>query len=387
MSIQRRLNVFVLTVTVFTAVGLAGRPKSLSIFHFDVNTGDATLILTPAGRGILIDAGDRSRGKDPIIKFLDRAKADGRLTSLDYTIATHYDADHIGGMDEVLKSQWHPQEAALDRGDIFLPPFNHKYVEEHCRGIDPNKSESIVQWGTAPSSTCGRKASCQIIQYFTAAKAKGKRKTVKPGDVLKFDNGIRLTTLVVNAKDIDGHTVDVHFNGRKPDCAANDLSIGMLLEYGQFRYLIAGDLTGVRAKKVANVEKLIMDDAKDVDVYRINHHGSDTSSSDDFVKATSPTVVIVSNGKKFQHPREKVIKRILTLQPKPVVYLTNRPDMNNSKAWKAPKKQVADENYKGYDGTIEISVGREKYRVFRWRDGKRIDKGDLYEIKPSAQQQ
>jgi beta-lactamase superfamily II metal-dependent hydrolase len=78
-------------------------PPRMSIFHFDVNTGDATLIVSPDGHGVLIDAGDRGRGINPISEFLNRAKDDGVLTSLDYVIATHYDADHIGGMDELLK--------------------------------------------------------------------------------------------------------------------------------------------------------------------------------------------------------------------------------------------------------------------------------------------
>jgi len=114
----------------------------------------------------------------------------------------------------------------------------------------------------------------------------------------------------------------------------NDLSIGILVKYGDFRYLVAGDLTGNRTKKVAEVEQLIVDDVADLDVYHANHHGSTTSSVPDFMEAIKPTVVIVSNGRDHNHPSRTVIENnILSLDPKPEVYLTNH--NNQQHAWKA----------------------------------------------------
>ena len=130
---------------------------------------------------------------------------------------------------------------------------------------------------------------------------------------------------------------------------------------------------------MANVEALIEDDAADVDVYRINHHGAETSSSEEFMEAIAPTVVIVSNGTQFDHPRDTVIQGILGLDPEPVVYLTNRTE--RPLAWNAPAAQVADEDYDDYDGIVEIAVWRQTCRVYRWRDGNRIDSGNQYQIK------
>ena len=126
-----------------TSIAEAAPPR-LSIFHFDVNTGDATLIISPDGHGVLIDAGDQGRGLNPIREFLDHARRENVLTSLDYVISTHYDADHIGGMDEVLTHGWYPAIAALDRGNAFLPPFDRQYVQNSCRGIDPDQAEQLV---------------------------------------------------------------------------------------------------------------------------------------------------------------------------------------------------------------------------------------------------
>ena len=139
-------------------------------------------------------------------------------------------------------------------------------------------------------------------------------------------------------------------------------------------------LTGDPAQKVANVEGLIADDAADVDVYHVNHHGSKTSSSVAFMQVIQPTVAIVSNGQSFCHPAGTVIKdRILAVSPKPDVYVTNRP---SSCAWQAPAKAVADHNREKFDGIIEIGVWRKTYRVWRWRNGQRLDDpGVQYRIK------
>jgi beta-lactamase superfamily II metal-dependent hydrolase len=80
---------------VFFAGAAFAAPPKMSIYHFDVNTGYATLIVSADGRAVLIDAGDRGRGINPIVEFLNRARGDRAIQSLDFTIATHYDADLI----------------------------------------------------------------------------------------------------------------------------------------------------------------------------------------------------------------------------------------------------------------------------------------------------
>jgi len=359
-----------------------GAPPRMRIFHFDVNTGDATLIVSPNGEGVLIDAGDRGTSAEHVIRFLDRAREDGVLISLEYTIATHYDADHIGGMDQVLAAGWYPEQAALDRGDTLLPAFDREYVEDRCSGVeDVQAAQDLVPWGTAPEESCPRRASCQIVEYFLAAEDGGKRETINPGDAFRLDHGIEFLTLVANAEDLDGDTVDVHFSRRRDDCAANDLSVGVLVKFGDFRYLVAGDLTGDSDQEVADVEELIKDDAADVDVYHVNHHGSETSSSLDFMEAIRPTVAVVSNGGAHGHPRRTVIEaRIFRVSPQPAVYLTNRnPDED---AWQGEDDVVSDLDRFGFDGMVELQIWRRSYRVFIWRDGAPVTPGTRFFIKP-----
>jgi hypothetical protein len=173
---------------------------------------------------------------------------------------------------------------------------------------------------------------------------------------------------------------NVHFPGRRQDCASNDLSVGILVRFGDFRYLVAGDLTGDPSQKVADVEGLITDDAANLDVYHVNHHGSATSSSLAFMQHIHPTVVIVSNGRSHNHPNRGVVQdRILSLNPPPALYLTNFNRQVN--AWNDDPDAIADLNFDEYDGMIELAIWRRSFRVYRWRNGDRIDGGDRYFIK------
>ena len=367
-----------LLICILLALPVFAAPPKLSIIHFDVNIGDATLIISPDGHGVLIDAGNRGRGNNPINEFLTRATTDNRLVSLDHVIVTHYDSDHLGGMDEVINGGFEPAISILDRGNTNLRRFD---PNKNCTNLDMPANATLLPWGTAPVAHCPPMVTCQMVEYFKAAEETGKRQEIEPGDVITLDHGIELVTLVANAKDIDNQTEDVFFTGRRDDCAENDLSVGILLKYGDFRYLIAGDLTGDVAENVANVEQLIEDDAQDVDVYHVNHHGAQTSSESHFMGVIKPTVAIVSNGSLHGHPRRTVIEdRILALTPEPDVFATNL--NQDTKAWNSTPDFIADLNMADYDGMIEISVWKRTYRIWRWRDGDRIDSpGRQYHIK------
>ena len=72
----------------------------LTIHTIDVSQGDSTLIVSPAGKTILIDAGNNSFGED-VVHYI---KQQG-IHKIDILIGTHPDADHIGGIDSVIENQ------------------------------------------------------------------------------------------------------------------------------------------------------------------------------------------------------------------------------------------------------------------------------------------
>lgn len=73
--------------------------KEMKVHFIDVGQGDSILIQSPNGKSMLIDGGTKSKG-DTVVKFI---KSQG-ITKLDFVVATHPDADHIGGLIKVLES-------------------------------------------------------------------------------------------------------------------------------------------------------------------------------------------------------------------------------------------------------------------------------------------
>jgi competence protein ComEC len=71
--------------------------KPITVHFINVDQGDATYIKTPNGDDILIDAGNKGKG-DEVVSYLKKQKVD----DIEVMISTHPDADHVGGLDEVL---------------------------------------------------------------------------------------------------------------------------------------------------------------------------------------------------------------------------------------------------------------------------------------------
>jgi hypothetical protein len=108
--------------------------------------------------------------------------------------------------------------------------------------------EALVPWGTAPSESCpaDRAASCKLMRYFETAEAGGRRRAVVPGEKLVLDHNLTFEIVVANATTATGNEVDVHFSGRRDNCAANDLSVGVLVTFGDFKYFVGGDSTSAK---------------------------------------------------------------------------------------------------------------------------------------------
>lgn len=217
-------------------------------FHFiDVGQGDSSLIITPSGKTVLIDAGDEAHAKKVVNYIRERG-----IEKLDLVIATHPDADHIGGMDKVIKN--------FDI-DVFAMP---------------DVSAKTNQYK-------------QIQRELKTKKMKATR--LYQGDEVQIDDNIDFEILSP-------------VRGKKYD-DTNEYSIVAKIVYKDTSFILMGDATMENEVDIINKVPDI-----DIDVLKLGHHGSSTSSSDYFITKTSPNIAIISCGKnnKYGHPHQEVMR-------------------------------------------------------------------------------
>lgn len=234
--------------------------KNLSIYFVDVEGGQATLLVSPAGESLLVDTGwPGFEGRDAG-RIAEAAKKAG-VARIDWLIITHFHTDHVGGIGQLAAR---------------MPILN---VVDHGPTVESGKSPE------------------QLYKVYEEVAGKAKRHTVKPGDRLP------VKSLQVDVLSADG---DVARRPGKPNplCAGvakkdedkseNARSVGVVVTYGKFRFLDLGDLTWNKELDLACPENRI----GKVDVYLTTHHGADSSGPAALVHAVAPRVAIMNNGEK-----------------------------------------------------------------------------------------
>lgn len=217
--------------------------KKLTFAMLDIGQGDALFIESPTGTQILVDGGPPRK----ILSQLARVMSPFDHT-IDSIIITNPDQDHIGGFLDVLK--------------VY-------------------KVDSVFEPGTLTDSKTYQNLEAEI-----------KNKNIP--DILA-KKGMRL--------DIGGGAViDILFPNRDVfDWSSNDGSIVAKLTYGKTSIMLTGDAT-------LATEKIILGENSagtlKSTILKVGHHGSRTSTSEDFVKAVTPSYALISDGKdnKYGHP-------------------------------------------------------------------------------------
>jgi beta-lactamase superfamily II metal-dependent hydrolase len=237
----------------------------LQIHYINVGQGDAELIISPLGQTMLIDSGPFSASNcassTGIITYLTAIG----LTHLDYHVASHYDADHIGCSDLIV-GRWPVQQASYDRGTVNPP-------------------------------------STQTYARYAAAVA-GTRQTVSVGQQIVLDAGSNAPVTL--------RVVAVNGNGTPGSLAENDRCVVLVLHFGDFDAEFGGDLSGDTTSSVHNIEGLIASAVGQVEVYKVHHHGSATSSNATYLSALHPRVAMLSmsSTNSFGHPTAVALANI-----------------------------------------------------------------------------
>ena len=237
------------------------------VVHFiDVGQGDASVITFPNGKTMMIDAGPKSNQNELLEYMRDNVKHISSNLIIDYLILTHPDADHSGGMCAVfknfeVKSFYRPNIASKDE-DLakFVAGSN---VNEYNEVINTSKDET------------------------------------------------GLTTKLINQNytlNIDNVIVEI-FAPLKVYSTSNSMSPIIKVSYLGNSLLFAGDIQKDAESDMVKQYSTILD----ADVLKVAHHGSNTSSSEQFIAQVSPIYAVISAGRpnSYGHPSYETV---VTLQ-------------------------------------------------------------------------
>ncbi len=252
-----RIRAVVLCVLIIGAVvtygAEAGAPfgragtDTLRVTFFDVGQGDAVFIESPTGVQVLIDGGPDAGVLRVLARemgFFDR--------SIDVVIATHPDADHVGGLPDVF--------ARYDVASVLL------------------------------TENTGESATADAFREY--ARSEGAGITIaRHGMTYDLGGGAHLTVLF---PDRDVAMLE-----------SNTSSIIVRLTYGEHEFLFTGDAP----QSIEDYLVVTYGDALRSDVLKVGHHGSRTSTSELFVAAVNPTYAIISAGEdnRYGHPHKDVL--------------------------------------------------------------------------------
>ncbi|MBA7619624.1 ComE operon protein 3 [subsurface metagenome] len=243
---------FGLNVLAWVAVYDLSQSQLLEIVFFDVGQGDAIFIETPQGHQILIDGGPDSTVLERLgdeVPFWDR--------TIDLIILTHPEQDHVSGLIDVLKR--YKVENILWTG-VLKDTSEYRQWQELIR--DEGAQITIARAG----------------QQIQGSKSNPKHWSIEI--LFPFES----------------------FEGKEVK-NANNTSIVARLVYGANSFLFTGDA-------YKSIEKQLLAMAIDADVLKVGHHGSKTSSAQEFIEKVSPDIAVIQVGEdnSYGHPHPETLE-------------------------------------------------------------------------------
>lgn len=212
----------------------------------DVGQGDSTLVTLPDGKVMLIDAGEASASQN-VLDALEAADVD----DIDYLVATHPHADHIGGMEAVLDT--------YDVDEVWMPDA-------------PDTTETYEGFLDAVDAE-----GCSVEE------------AVAGKEIVGEDAGYTVDVLAPS-DDVDSEDM-------------NDYSAIVKVTYGDTALLFTGD---------ASAQEIVDANPGHVDVLKAAHHGSETGTNAEVMTETTPEFVVMSyaEGNSYGHPDQSALDAV-----------------------------------------------------------------------------
>lgn len=257
---RARIGAVAIVLWLIAELGLVAREQPeglLRVTFVDVGQGDAAVVDFPDGRVALVDTG---RGAPhPASRALVELLAARRRSRIDWLVITHGHPDHAGGLRALLEH--------TSIGEVWV-------------------------------------SGQQLVEERDGAMERVLNRALQLGTSVRF-----APDLCDHTKEIGGARLEVLWPCPRydPGLGLNDNSLVLRLSYGQHDVLLTGDIEAeAEARLVAN--GLILP----VDVLKVPHHGSRTSSTAPFVDAARPSVAVISSGagNRYGHPSPLVLERL-----------------------------------------------------------------------------
>jgi competence protein ComEC len=238
------------------------KPGTLDIYWIDVEGGASTLIVTPAGQSILMDAGFAGFNDRDAARIEHVVRKEAGLQQLDFVLVSHFHGDHAGGL------------SALSRR-VRIGAF--------------------VDHGDSIEGASG--AGGQLWHEYRQI-AGPRRRTVKPGDRLPL-KGVELVIVSAHGKVLPAPLADAQpnqscesFKPQEEDRGENGQSLGYLFRSGKFEFVNLGDLSWNFQHGLACPVNLL----GRVDLFQVPHHGVRDDVLPQQMWPMAPTVAVMNNG-------------------------------------------------------------------------------------------
>lgn len=219
--------------------------SSFAVHFLDVGQGDSALVLCD-GAAMLIDGGEADQSS-----FLYSYLRDLDIRYLDYLVATHPHADHVGGLSGAVQ------------------------IAQVGTALSP-----VSDWDTKTFQSLKKYLAAQDVDFTVPS----------PGDA--FALGSASVTVLGPLKDYD---------------EVNDTSLVLRIDYGSTSFLFTGDM-----ERSAEADLLEAGTDLRATVLKVGHHGSETSTSYPFLREVSPAYAVIScgAGNSYGHPDEDTMSRL-----------------------------------------------------------------------------